>query len=430
MKIIEENLLKNTILQLNKYFEKHQNMKNIYENISSLKMDSLQSFSFQKDNEFFDETSFILSVINSIIAHPHISNKQEEVILRSDQAGHISNDAFLKTFRDHALWKEKDYQMVPEYVHYHQYTDELRIYENLFIGMLIDLLDNEIVKYNDFYTSLIPSLEEKANEIVENELVEVTLKRLDTLSRRLKHIKNTYFYKEVSKVSLTNKKIQPTNILLKDRLYNLCFKFYKKFIQYEDKIELQKDFTIYYYIVILKTFKDKDFKFNENGKNKIDKSSSQDCYISSFIYNDYLITLEASGKSGILLKIGLKDKSNSTFTHQLILDANRINGNEKFDDLNSTTTYIATIWNLIDSKTMKNIFNNQVAETDIASFWVNNYFHETVAKKQIYQKYCPVCKSKNINETNGVYECTNCETLYTFKQNSEKDTIWFINLRR
>ncbi len=430
MKIIEENLLKNSILQLNKYVEKYQNMRNIYENISSLKVDSLQNFSFQKDNEFFDEVSFILSVINSIIVHPHISNKQEEVILRSDQAGHISSDAFLKTFKDHALWKEKDYTMVPEYVHYHQYTDELKIYENLFIGMLIDLIDNEISKYNDFYINLIPSLDNLKNEILEDDLVEKTLKRLDSLSRKIKHIKNTYFYKEISKANFTNKKIQPTNILLKDRLYNFCFKFYKKFIQYEDKVELQHDFTVYYYVLILKIFKEQNFVFNEKGKNKI----GDNCYISSYIYNDYLITLESNEKSEILLEIGLKDNPSIRFKHQLILDTNRTTSNEfgniEFNDNQYTTCFIATIWNLFDSRNLNNIFNNKVKEIDIARLWINNYFCETVAKKSIYQKYCPVCKNKNVNEENGIYECTNCKTIYTFKTNGKKDAIWFINLRR
>lgn len=430
MKIIEENLLKNTILQLNKYIEKNRNMQDIYENISTLEIDSLQNFSFQKDNEFFDEVSFILSVINSIIAHPHISNKQEEVILRSDQAGHISSDAFLKTMKDRALWKEKEYTMVPEYVYYHQDTDELKIYENVFVGMLVDLIDDEISKYNDFYINLIPSLNNYENEILEDDLVETSLKRLDTLNRKIKHIKNTYFYKEVSKVNFTNKKIQPTNILLKNRLYNFCFKFYKKFIQYEDKVELQQDFTIYYYMLILKIFKEQNFILNSNRKNKI----VNNCYISSYIYNDYLITLESTQKAGILLEISLKDNPSVQFKHQLILDANRTTSNEfksiEFNNEQYTTCCIATIWNLFDSKNLNRIFNNKVKEIDIARFWMNNHFHETLAKKSIYQKYCPICKNKNVNEENSIYECTNCKTIYTFKTNNKKDTIWFINLRR
>lgn len=430
MKIIEENLLKNTILQLNKYIEKNQNMKEIYENISTLTIDSLQNFSFQKDNEFFDEVSFILSVINSIIAHPHISNKQEEVILRSDQAGHISSDAFLKTMKDHALWKEKDYTMVPEYVHYHQSTDELKIYENVFVGMLVDLIDDEISKYNDFYINLIPSLNNYENEILEDDLVEISLKRLDALNRKIKHIKNTYFYKEVSKVNFTNKKIQPTNILLKNRLYHFCFKFYKKFIQYEDKVELQQDFTLYYYMLLLKIFKEQNFIFNSSGKNKI----VNNCYSSSYIYDDYLITLESTQKAGILLEISLKDNPSVRFKHQLILDANRTTSNEfkniEFNNEQYTTCFFATIWNVFDSKNLNCIFNNKVKEIDIARFWMNNYFHETLAKKSIYQKYCPICKNKNVNEENSIYECTNCKTIYTFKPNSKKDTIWFINLRR
>lgn len=424
MKIIEENLLKNTILQLNKYVEKYQNMKNIYENISSLHMDSLQSFSFQKDNAFFDEVSFILSVIHSIIIHPHISNKQEEIILRSNQAGHISNDAFLKTCKDHALWKEKGYEMIPEYVHYHQYTDELKIYENVFIGMLIDLIDNEMNQYSDFYSNLIPSLDDVENKIVEDELVEDSLKRIDTLNRKIRHIKQTHFYKEVSKANITNRKIQPTNILVKNRLYNLCFKFYKKFIQYEDKDELQKDFMMYYYMTILQIFKERNFTFHPAGNNEITKDSCS----SSYIYNDYVVTVKTSQNEGIILEIHLKDSPTCSFQHQLMLDTNRIITKEQTHST-YTTSYIATIWNLFDSKTGNRIFHNKVKEMDIATFWVNTHFHETLAKQSIYQTYCPICKNKNINEEKGIYECTNCKTIYTFKPNS-KDAIWFINLRR
>ena len=49
--------------------------------------------------------------------------------------------------------------MVPEYVHHYQYTDDLKIYENLFIGLVIKLIDMELAKYTNFYTNLIPTLD-------------------------------------------------------------------------------------------------------------------------------------------------------------------------------------------------------------------------------------------------------------------------------
>ena len=51
---------------------------------------------------------------------------------------------------------------------------------------------------------------------------------------------------------------------MKDRLYNLCFKFYRKFIKYEDKESLFKDFKNYYHCLILKVFKNNNFILDES----------------------------------------------------------------------------------------------------------------------------------------------------------------------
>ncbi len=430
MKIIEENLLKKTIVQLNNYLEKHPSVQSFYEELPSLKMESLQSFSFQKDNEFFGEVSSILSVINSIIAHPQISNKGEDVVLRSDQAGNLSNESFKKTFQDSSLWKEKNYEMIPELVHYYQYTDELKIYENVFIGMVIDLIDIEITKYNEFYTHLIPSLNDKYDKVIQtNEQVEASLHKLDQIERKIKRTKCTYFYKEVSKVHLPQKKIQPTNILLKNRLYNLCYKFYRTFIQYEDKIELENDFRLYYYYTILNVFQKKAFRLVASENNCITSSHSH----LTFQFQDYNICLSFDEKPGICLEISLQTNRTQNvqwFKHQLLLDISRDIKEAKEIRTDAITTHIASIWNLVNAIDFKEIFMNSVSEKEMMTFWIENLFNESIAKKEVYTKYCPICKSKNIENQDSIYKCLNCHSMYTFKPNEEKDTIWFIDLRR
>ena len=81
MKIIEGIQLKNTIKQIRKYQSEHKGFDNLYRELDSLNINSLQSFSFQNDSDFFDEVSFVLSVINSIIAHPHIITKSEDIVI-------------------------------------------------------------------------------------------------------------------------------------------------------------------------------------------------------------------------------------------------------------------------------------------------------------------------------------------------------------
>lgn len=96
MKLIEELKLKEVIKKIRKYKDEHRSIKFFYRDLDNLKLPSLQDFSFKKDDEFFDEVNFILSVIVSIIAHPSLSNKGEDIIVRSELAGHISSVLFNK----------------------------------------------------------------------------------------------------------------------------------------------------------------------------------------------------------------------------------------------------------------------------------------------------------------------------------------------
>ena len=422
MKIIEESKLKSNIRQLNKYKKANKDPIDFYNNLDSLELESLQNLSFVQDNAFFDEISFILSVIASIASHPHLANKGEDVVIRSELAGHISTESFQRMFKEPSFWKEKDLEMVPEYVHHYQYTDEMKIYENLFIGMIVKILDQEIAEYTDFYSQLIPSIDvNNTDELLENENIETALSKLAMLKRKIRFIKNTHFYKEVSKVKFQLKNLQPTNILVKDRLYNYCFRFYKKFIQYIDKESLRRDFGTYYYYLILKTLKSKNMVLDETKKNT--------SVSFSFIHNDYYIQLNLENrKTSILLKIGLEDEQ-FVSKHRLVLNTERdIEEFDKTNAVNILTTQFATLWNIKDSEDAKHyIFKNALPEKDIAEYWINNKFEERNIKQEMFTKYCPVCKKADIEEKTGFYYCSECGSIYTFK---EENKAWFLRIRR
>lgn len=421
MKIIEENKLKQTITQLNNYKAEHKNIKYFYKDLDNLEVEPLQRFSFEKDREFFDEVSFILSVITSIISHPHLSNKGEDIVIRAERAGHISNEAFQQVFKESNLWKEKDLKMVPEYVHYYQYTDELKIYENLFIGMIIRLIDSELIKYSDFYISLIPSIDDNNQGLLESTKVEKTLKIINKLQRKLRFIKNTYFYKEISKENLNLKNIQPTNILLKDRLYNHCYKFYRNFIKYEDQDSLFADFKSYYKHLILKLFREKDFKLDETKPQKYSNLS--------FVYNDYQINLcEDAENHGLGLTIQYQ---NAIAKHSLLFSVDRTFNEEFFESQNYLSTDVMSLWNLQSiTDGIKSQLKNNLTEKELVNVWFNSKLKEVLVKKELYSKYCPVCKSKNIEYDEEICNCVECGSIYTFKNGESKNTIWFLKVRR
>lgn len=419
MKIIEEAQLKNTIEQFNNFKKKYKGLE-VFENIDKLQLHSLQEYSFKNDDDFFEQVSFILSVISSIISHPFISNKGEDVVIRAELAGHIPPSAIQDVFKDTKLWKEKNFKMVPEYVHYYQYTDELRIYENLFIGMLIKLLDNELSRYRQFYVSLIPSVDGDFSVYLDNKNTEKALKKIDKLQRKIRFIKNTHFFKEVSKGNLNFKNVQPTNILMKNRLYNLCFKFYRNIIKYTDQVELINDIRTYYAGLILKTFKRLGFTTNSDPRAVVKKYGFQ--------YKDYFVKLVYEDYEPVI-KMTIK-YSRYTTTHSLYFKVSDSESDNRFNfDSNSLTNSVISIWNLYD-EALNPIFNNYTTEEKLIEHWILSKLNESPANKKIYSKYCPICKSKNIDCTRGVYKCAECGSVYIFKVGLEKNKIWYLRYKR
>ena len=418
MRIIEENKLKDIINIITKYQKNNKEIVSLFENIGTLDISSLQSVSLEEDIIFFDEVSFILSVISSIIAHPHLSNRGEDIIIRAELAGNIPADAFNQVVKEPILWKEQDYEMIPENVHYYQYTDELKIYEKIFIGMLVNLLSLEMSNYQSFYVSLIPSFNDSKTTL-DTKIVETALKKIDRILRRLRFVKSTYFYKEVSKAKLSFKNIQPTNILMKDRLYNLCFKFYRKFIKNEDQESLFKDFKTYYHIVLLKVLKDNNFL--------LDESKSQSLSNLIFKYNDFLVTLiNNEDEPNIKLFI---NHNEDLWTHQLLLNLERNNLEFDGDGKKYHTSYVLSTWNLNNLFNLNEDLNCDIlSEYELVSKWLLNHFKTINGNKKIYMKYCPVCTSRNLSlSNNDVCTCDSCESIYKF---ISEDNIWFIRVRR
>lgn len=409
MNIIEERKLQKIIIDIENFKNSFTTSSAFFENINELEIPNIQEIFYQNDMNFFDDVSFILSVIASITNHPHLNSTGEDIIIRADLAGSISQESFQKVFKDPSLWKEKDHEMVPEYVHHRQYTDELKTYENIFIGMIINIIDNSLINYTNFYTNLIPSLNVNKKEFLINETLELVLNRIEFLKRKLTYIKNTYFYKEVSKCNLKLKNIVPTNILIKDRLYNYCYKFYKEFIKYTEVEDLEKDYQNYYFYNLLKIIKEKEFNFI--------KEENNNWY---FNFKNFEIKIQKSNLKNINLTI----KTNKICVHHnLIIDLE--NDEEIMYDNQLTSNDVISVWNLKDQ--FGRLLNQTGDSTkEILNKWLDSKLILNQAKKSLYTKYCPICKNHSIEEENQILKCSSCETEYTFLNN---DTIWFCKLR-
>ena len=274
-----------------------------------------------------------------------------------------------------------------------------------------------MAKYQSFYISLIPTLDASLN-IIEMKELEYALNKIENLNKRLVFIKNTYFYKEVSKAKLTFKNIHGTNILLKDKLYNYCFKFYRKFIKYEDQQSILKDLRLYFFILLLKVFKKNNFEYVTKDNNELNNLE--------FKYKDYNLLVEYNElKQNIILTV----RNNGIIAkHQLLLNLERINNEFVANCDDFTSTYISSIWHLNNYNNLALEASVSNSEFELMQTWVLSHMKEITGTQNIFSKYCPICTSRNVSmNKDGIYFCNACNSKYTFKT---KNTIWFIDVRR
>ena len=250
MKIIEELKLKDTIEYISRFETKHQTLNNIYQNVGELNLFSLQGMNYKLDKSFFDEISFVLSVIITIIKHPHIASYDIDEIIRADLAGHIENDSFQMVFKDPKLWRDKNDEMIPEEVYYHEHIDEIKIYENIFIGMLINLIEQDLKKTHEFYISLLPTLS-ATRQLMTSEEVKYAINKCEKELKKIRYIKDTFFYKHIKKCNLSNKKIILPIFSLKIGYIIIVLNFIKNLFVMKIKKHfitiLQSIISIYFY---------------------------------------------------------------------------------------------------------------------------------------------------------------------------------------
>ena len=328
--------------------------------------------------------------------------------------------------------------MVPQYVYYYQHVDELKIYENIFITYLITKIDTEITKYNEFYQSMIQTYDSSNNELsLLDDYITIALNKLNLLTRKIKFIKGSYFYRLIRKDAMKMSIVHPTNILMKDRLYNLCFKFYKKIITYVDESEKTKDFRAYYYVHIIKALKSLGFKLEYKPTYiNLVFDNNFDVTPLEFRKDEFVINIYPEYRNlGLVLEVHNKNISRykNTSKNLLVFDTKaKIEDIELEDKDDYDSVEIASLWNIAYAyDDIRPIFERHVSEQGIVKYWIESKLQNSKCSIDLYTKYCPSCKCTDIVEKKDSFYCEECHSKYVFYKKSKTDeNLWFLRHRR
>lgn len=385
---------------------------------------SLQKISYEEDCSYFKEALSLLGIILSIAEKPHVSTRREEVFARIEQAGQLSADDFKRVCRDGSLWKRRGVKMVPEELYYFRNEDELCIYENRFIVLLIDLIGREITELKRVYGERLPRIGENTDVLYAGD-AGMALDFARNIEKRVAYLKNTGFYKIVGKEKPLKGRISPTNILLKDLKYRACFKFYNGFLKYQCEGEEAEDFRSIIKIYILKSLKKLGFDLKE-GKNLNEYKACGKEFSLNFDFNK---------KGAVILDVTHKISKKTVKYALFAEDGRSAEAAEEFtsgdDGKNFCSVEMIGEWSLKDGVTHELLSRAGQTEEEMIYSWLASKIRLIRADSSVYKKYCPACGVSGVYENDGDFSCPNCGTRYAFTQNSSGESvIWICKLRR
>lgn len=416
-------------------------------------------YDFDEEKRKFEELKTVTDKIVSIVYNPAFHTEKSEIILRSELSGKLSHESFSDTMRDPSLWKEKRGEMVPEYVHTVENIDTIDIYENRFIALLINEINDNLETIIDDITPMVESIGEHYQNnlftfgpysplrnmrqkeypyspflLKGNEEKEELYSLLLRIRKRVKHLKDTEFYKITSKHPISHS-IKPTNILIHDKLYSYCFKYYMANMRKEGNEEKRREILYYNYFLVSLLRSLKEMKYlKKKEMPKLSFDNEDRLHFSPFKMKylpfSFLIK-EDSERLGIYIDVILhydnKDEKSSYYLFT----------KEKYGEKNSSS-FVSLKEEKNDSKVILVTCNNLLKEYDsvltlsyrrnrnkaLLGDLLSSFNILIDANRELYSEMCPVC-GKNKTIFNGQeYLCQNCHSEYTMDKYSNKTLLW------
>lgn len=421
----EESYLNSVYLSLKEKLT-NKTISEVFDLLKNLKIDSLQNLYIDKDIDFLHDISDVLSVVTNIVTKPLLTNTSNEIIVRSGTANNLTNEDFLKTVKDSRMWKQTHEGYIPKEVYFREYIDEIKIYENYLIVQLINLIAKTVDEYSTFCSSLIKHVSIESPTLTNNHKVNDILEMINKINRKLRYIKSTYFYKVINKEHYVINNIKATNILLDNRQYNLCYRFYSELIRLGDRKNINNKLTEYYFTMMLQTLSSSGYKYSlENEKeifdfhNKITLTNNN-IDIGVCVLKDNLICLD----------IYLKEIKHLTKVC-IICDHDISQINENLDNYPEFKgVNFLSIWNYgyIENNKLHISNIDPIKAEMMLKHILDEYTYKISGNNEIYNRYCPCCKSNELfsDDDTGIYKCPDCQSEYVLKD----DEIIFIKLRR
>ena len=436
-----------------------------------------------KDFLWIEDFKNTVNTIRTIISKPKIHLRTDKVLLNSNIASKVDNLGMRMTVKDSRLWKKKDNEFSPEYIYANVYEDELPIYENKFVTLLInkmslfismqllklyektgalagfvdknniELADVESIKSSSYFykendeyvfNDSLPLLTPTGNE------VKKYIEKLTELKIAINKVKKSEFYSLCMKAKhLSDNEVHPTNVLTMHPDYRICYEFYKKlikFVEKEHKSLLSKHcYENYVLLNIIHTLYARGYTIKK--KNFIatvenDRISLKELILIkepiafSITTQDNRIFIEVSliyNANKFIKTLNLRDKRTARYAIEvspnlkhMFFNEEKLNKhiNETIKELcdeGYTNAFVITPFKSINHPQSIMVSpHTRKLDNNILNL-LRSFAIFIEGDEFIYSRKCPVCGSFLVNFDNIEYECLNCTANYSILSSGKMD---------
>ena len=417
-----------------------------------------------ENNDFVlaDDFETLLEGIRVIFRAPRLHLKKENVVMRSDIASKYDVTSLKATYKDEKLWRFKDGELSPEYVHSYVYEDDFAIYENRFVCFVVDEILVEVSKKINELAEKIQTLNKKMSAKKQGKFTfseyvdfindstpvlitddDVTVKILQSLIKSKKwlvSLKSTQLYTACKKAGPFNPLgLKPTNLLTKDPAYYKVYNFYINYLNKDPFLQDEQGMYLGYVTVnLFCALNDLGFKTDEE-THKVGVTNAGALRFSAVnFYSGAFSVVLSQEENSVVMTVKTPDDNQGKFAFR-VLSKERASKDQEFTTI---TNYVKGVE--VKDGVLKTFVVNDVKKIpSVNALYVNPTDTDAVEvlKKAIktcllvgvgssfmYSRYCPVCGSNLIASTLDGYVCNSCSALYHVFEYEDKGMVWFKKL--
>lgn len=377
-----------------------------------------------------------LPFLTNVVQSPYVILKSEYELVRTERAGNMTPQAIRKTVRDTTLWKKHGEKMRPEYVYSATNEDEYATYENRVVRTLIDkavrFLDlpaecaREGVKnlYEAYFQSsslnkldLVRLFDEDLFKDSNPESF-ADYSKLYQLRGKLTQLRNSHFYKILSRAPAFTGVPEATNLFVHSPDYNGCFKLWRSLDEFYAGLSLlssAQQRSVYSAFVTLAMISCyvrlgfapvRDVPVGNTDKN----FSLKDFCLKN---EDFNVVLNADEEKITVLVQCAKARSQQTTVIRLRTDLSE-------EDVSDNAFTVSLHRTEYSDRAVCVTPGNKNSLKDLEAL-VRCSVLTFGADKSIYDKVCLVCGSNLLEDKGRAFRCPDCGAVYTFLG---KDKVW------